>query len=116
MRSKAWYALVVVFLSTVCPALAAEHVAPSRPTARQVIERIKKNIGVPWSDQTVDTFKAGDPDTSVPGVATTFLATYDVLQRAAASGKNLVITHEPTFYGSTKGSRTEAEDGETGVI
>ena len=32
------------------------------------------------------------------GVATTFLATLDVLQRAVASGKNLVITHEPTFY------------------
>jgi len=27
------------------------------------------------------------------------MATFDVLQRAAAAGKNLVITHEPTFYG-----------------
>src|SRR5581483_2920443 len=26
------------------------------------------------------------------------MATLDVLQRAAASGHNLVITHEPTFY------------------
>jgi putative NIF3 family GTP cyclohydrolase 1 type 2 len=26
------------------------------------------------------------------------MATMDVLERAAASGKNLVITHEPTFY------------------
>src|SRR5947207_15581319 len=26
------------------------------------------------------------------------MATLDVIQRAAASGKNLVITHEPTFY------------------
>jgi putative NIF3 family GTP cyclohydrolase 1 type 2 len=26
------------------------------------------------------------------------MATMDVLQRAAASGKNLIITHEPTFY------------------
>ena len=46
----------------------------------------------------MDTFKAGDPDTPVTGIATTFLATYDVLQRAAASGKNLIVTHEPTFY------------------
>src|SRR5438034_809845 len=68
-----------------------------RLTARAVIERIQKNIGVPWQAQTVDTFKAGDPDTPVTGIATTFMATYDVLQRAAASGKNLIVTHEPTF-------------------
>ena len=26
------------------------------------------------------------------------MATFDVLQRAAAAGRNMVITHEPTFY------------------
>ena len=26
------------------------------------------------------------------------MATFDVLQRATASGANLIITHEPTFY------------------
>ena len=67
-------------------------------TARQVIERIQKNVGVPWRAQTVDTFKAGNPDTPVRGIATTVMATFDVLQRAARSGRNLVITHEPTFY------------------
>jgi hypothetical protein len=73
--------------------------AQSNPlTARQVIERIQKNAGVPWKSETVDTFKAGDPDTPVTGIATTMMATYDVLRRAAASGKNLIITHEPTFY------------------
>jgi len=72
--------------------------APSL-TARQVLERIKANIGVPWMDQTVDTFKDGDPDTRVTGIAVTMMATLDVLQRAAAQGSNLVITHEPTFFG-----------------
>jgi putative NIF3 family GTP cyclohydrolase 1 type 2 len=72
--------------------------APQRLTARQVIERIRENVHGEWSDKTVDTFKSGDPHTPVTGVATTFLATLDVLQRAVASGKNLVITHEPTFY------------------
>lgn len=67
-------------------------------TARQVIERIQKNVGVPWRTQTVDTFKAGDPDTPVRGIATTVMATFDVLQRASAANRNLVITHEPTFY------------------
>lgn len=68
-------------------------------TARQVIARIQKHVGVPWREETVDTFKAGDPDTPVTGVAVTMMATQDVLERAAAAGKNLVITHEPTFYG-----------------
>ncbi|MDQ6664593.1 MAG: Nif3-like dinuclear metal center hexameric protein [Acidobacteriota bacterium] len=72
---------------------------PAKPlTARQVIERIQKQVGVPWDNDTVDTFKAGDPDTAVTGVATSFAATMDVLQRASASGKNLIVAHEPTFY------------------
>jgi putative NIF3 family GTP cyclohydrolase 1 type 2 len=67
-------------------------------TAEQVIRRIQKNVGIPWRPTTVDTFKAGDPATRVTGIAVTMMATFDVLQRAAAAGKNLVITHEPTFY------------------
>jgi len=46
----------------------------------------------------VDTFKAGNPDSPVSGVAVTMMATLDVLQRAAAGGDNLIITHEPTFF------------------
>lgn len=67
-------------------------------TARQIIEKIKLQIGAPVDPNTVDTFKAGDPETPVTGIATTFLDTYDVLQEAVASGANLIITHEPTFY------------------
>lgn len=67
-------------------------------TASAVIERIKKQVGVAWRAETVDTIKAGDPETVVTGVATTMMATYDVLQRAAAQGKNLIISHEPVFY------------------
>ena len=43
-------------------------------------------------------FKAGDPNTLVKGIATTFLCTLDVLQRSAALGSNLVISHEPMFW------------------
>jgi putative NIF3 family GTP cyclohydrolase 1 type 2 len=77
----------------------AQDAPANRLTARQVIERIRKNVGVAWLSQTVDTFKAGDPDTPVTGIAVTMMATYDVLQRAAAAGDNLIVTHEPTFYG-----------------
>jgi putative NIF3 family GTP cyclohydrolase 1 type 2 len=69
-----------------------------RVTAREVIARIQQQVGVPWQAETVDRFKAGNPDTVVTGIAVTMMATMDVLQRAAASGKNLIITHEPTFY------------------
>ncbi len=67
-------------------------------TARQVIERIKGHVDVPWRSETVDTFKAGDPDTRVTGIAVATMATYDVLVRSVAAHKNLIITHEPTFY------------------
>ena len=77
----------------------AQDAQANRLTARQAIERIQKNVGVTWRSQTVDTFKAGDPDTPLTGIATTMMATYDVLQRAAAAGDNLIVTHEPTFYG-----------------
>jgi putative NIF3 family GTP cyclohydrolase 1 type 2 len=69
-----------------------------RPTAREVVAAIQENVGVPWQKETVDTFKAGNPDTPVTGIAVTMMATMDVLQRAAAKGQNFVITHEPTFY------------------
>jgi hypothetical protein len=67
-------------------------------TAGEVIARIKKNVGIPWMDQTVDNLIAGSADTPVKGIATTMMATLDVMQRAAVAGRNMVITHESTFY------------------
>jgi putative NIF3 family GTP cyclohydrolase 1 type 2 len=67
-------------------------------TAREVVAEIQKQVGVPWRADTVDTFKAGNPDTPVTGIAVTMMATMDVLDRASAQGLNFVITHEPTFY------------------
>jgi putative NIF3 family GTP cyclohydrolase 1 type 2 len=70
----------------------------SKITARELVAEIQKQVGVNWQKETVDTFKAGNPDTPVTGVAVTMMATMDVLQRASAKGLNFVITHEPTFY------------------
>lgn len=69
-----------------------------RITAREIVAQIQKQVGVEWKKDTVDTFKAGNPDTPVSGIAVTMMATMDVLQRASAKGLNFVITHEPTFY------------------
>jgi putative NIF3 family GTP cyclohydrolase 1 type 2 len=95
MRASAW--LVVVALA-LAPSNSPAQQPPPSLTARDVVERIKQHIGVPWTEPTVDTFKDGDPATPVTGIAVTMMATFDVLRRAAARGANLVITHEPTFY------------------
>ena len=60
-------------------------------TAGEVIEQMKK-------DSPVDNIIAGSADTPVKGIATTMMATLDVMQRAAAAGRNMEITHESTFY------------------
>ena len=85
---------LATLLITVAGADAQEH----RITARELVAEIQKQVGVEWKKDTVDTFKAGNPDAPVTGVAVTMMATMDVLQRASAKGLNFVITHEPTFY------------------
>ena len=69
-------------------------------TAQEIVDRIKKNIGVDWRPEMVDTFKAGDPLTAVTGIVATALASLDVLGRAVKAGANLIVSCEPTFFGS----------------
>jgi putative NIF3 family GTP cyclohydrolase 1 type 2 len=89
--------LFLLFAATTMGASSAA--AQAKPlTAREVIARIQSHVGIPWQQETVDTFKAGNPDAEVKGIAVTMMATLDVLERAAAAGQNLIITHEPTFY------------------
>jgi len=45
-----------------------------------------------------DTFKMGDPDAQITGIATTGMSTFRVLRRAAAEGRNFIITHEDTWF------------------
>ena len=67
-------------------------------TAQELIDRIKAQIGVAWKAETFDDVKAGDPATIVTGVATTALATIDVMRQAVKAGANVVITSQPAFY------------------
>jgi putative NIF3 family GTP cyclohydrolase 1 type 2 len=67
-------------------------------SAGEVVDLVKENLSCSWADETVDTYKAGGPDSEVNGVACTFMATVDVLQKAADAGYNMVITHEPIYY------------------
>src|SRR3954467_5710474 len=66
-------------------------------TAQAVVDRVKQRVGVAWSSDEVDTFKAGDPSTVVTGIVTTSMATLEVLQKAVQAGANLVITGARTF-------------------
>jgi putative NIF3 family GTP cyclohydrolase 1 type 2 len=89
-----------LFLAAILTALmcASSSAQTKPPRAREIVAAIQEHVGIPWMKETVDTFKAGNPDTPVTGIAVTMMATLDVLQRAAANHQNFIITHEPTFY------------------
>jgi hypothetical protein len=52
-------------------------------TALDVIDRVRNKVGIPWRAQTVDKIVAGAADTAVTGIATTMMATLEVLECAA---------------------------------
>jgi putative NIF3 family GTP cyclohydrolase 1 type 2 len=79
-------------------------------TADEIIQRIKVNVGVPWRTETVDKIIAGSGATAITGIATTMMAALEVIKRAAAAGKNMVITHEPTFYSHLDTTESLAQD------
>jgi putative NIF3 family GTP cyclohydrolase 1 type 2 len=68
-----------------------------------VVERIQASLGGEWPPTGPDGFKAGDPNIPVKGIATTAMATLDVLKQASKAGTNLVITYEPAFFGRRDG-------------
>lgn len=91
------------------PAALAQNSKPAL-TASEVMQRLIAATGATPPANTVDTLKAGDPNTVVTGIVTTFMDTYPVLEKAVASGKNLIITHEPTFYNHVDDQSLHAED------
>jgi putative NIF3 family GTP cyclohydrolase 1 type 2 len=106
------------FLAAAGSMAAAAHIHASRGSAfpqtvltvGDVVQRIKDHVGVPWREQTVDKIIIGEPNIKVRGIATTMMSTLDVIQRAAAAGKNMVITHEPTFFSHLDTTDTLRED------
>lgn len=88
---------IFLFLATVWQLPALESTAQA-PTARQVIAQMQKNLTCQWSKETVDTFKSGNPDEAVTGIATCMFANMETLRKAVANNCNLIIAHEPTFY------------------
>jgi putative NIF3 family GTP cyclohydrolase 1 type 2 len=63
------------------------------------LDRHMRQVGtwVDWAN-TVDTFKAGDPQAEVRGIAVAWQSQWPTLKAAWQAGCNLFVTHEPTFY------------------
>ena len=80
-------------------------------TAEAVVGRIKRELGGEWPSTGPDGFKAGDPSTVVKGIATTAVATLNVLKGALQANANLVLTYEPTFYSRADGRVSESTPG-----
>jgi putative NIF3 family GTP cyclohydrolase 1 type 2 len=64
----------------------------------EAINAILKACAIERISNTCDQLITGDWESEVTGIATTFMATPDVIRAAAARGANLIITHEPTFF------------------
>src|ERR1700746_1614380 len=71
-------------------------------TSQELIERIQKNVGVPWQSQRSDGFSDGilfgNADANATGIVTTFTPTLDVLRKTVASRKNVIICREAPSY------------------
>lgn len=97
--SRRRFALMAGTAGVVAPGL----IGAEPLTAEIVVRRIQTELGGDWASTGPDGFKAGDASTVVKGIATTAMATVNVLKQAVKANTNLVLTYEPTFYSRTDG-------------
>ncbi|HVV44073.1 MAG TPA: Nif3-like dinuclear metal center hexameric protein [Bryobacteraceae bacterium] len=93
------------------PALRAQPGAP----ATSVVDRIVKELGGEAPPNSADGFKAGDPNGPVHGIATTAMATVDVLRQAVKAKTNLVLSYEPVFFSRADRPATPGGRGPGGL-
>ena len=72
-------------------------------TPRELVDRmmakaLEEGAPAPARAGYRDTFKIGDPDIQITGIATTGMTTFRVLKRAAAEKRNFIIPHEGTWF------------------
>ena len=67
---------------------------------KEVIARIIGGTGLAPlpPDRTCDRLIAGSMEQEVTCIGSTFMATVDVIRRAADAGADMIITHEPTWF------------------
>ena len=67
-------------------------------TVGELIRAIQEKSGAVVGPQAGDRLICGSEDAPVTKIAVTFMATADVIRRAAAEGADFIITHEPTYF------------------
>jgi putative NIF3 family GTP cyclohydrolase 1 type 2 len=80
------------------------------PPANDILKQIRDRLGGDWPETGLDGLKAGNPATEVRGIAVTAMATMDVLRQAVKANLNLIVTHEPTFFGIRDATSSPAPD------
>ncbi len=93
MKTKYGFLLFLFF-----PVLLTAQSTNLPKTPEDIVNLIKKQVTCEWSAQTVDVFKAGDPQTPLKGIVTCMFADMHTLKEAVKLGCNFIITHEPVFY------------------
>lgn len=86
----------------------AQKVTPKSPN--EVVEQMKKHVTCDWLSETVDVYKAGDPQSSLKGIAVCMFADMPTLEKAVELGCNFIITHEPIFYSHLDGTENLQDD------
>jgi putative NIF3 family GTP cyclohydrolase 1 type 2 len=67
-------------------------------TAQSIVQRIREQLGTGWKDSPSDAFIAGNPGSEVKGIVTTFAPSLEVLHKAVAGGRNLIISRESPYW------------------
>jgi putative NIF3 family GTP cyclohydrolase 1 type 2 len=104
MKTKS-FAIVLLLV----PLFLSAQINPPK-TPADVVVLIKNEVTCPWADKTVDTFKAGNPQTELKGIATCMFADMQTLKKAVALNCNFIITHEPVFYNHLDNTETFQSD------
>jgi putative NIF3 family GTP cyclohydrolase 1 type 2 len=66
--------------------------------AQTVVDRMRQQCGVGWRTYEVDGFLAGQPEAEVRGIVTTYAPSLEVLHKAVAAGRNMIISLESPFW------------------
>src|SRR5580704_7681851 len=69
---------------------AGNFIKPESYTVKQIMDKFIAQVGIGNIPNTVDTMKAGSPDTVVTGIVTTMFATIDVIRKTIEHGANFI--------------------------
>jgi putative NIF3 family GTP cyclohydrolase 1 type 2 len=108
MATGAWTrrAFIRIGAAAMAVPVSSRRAAPSVPPVAAIPLRAREvrdhllglNGGWVNMDKTVDTFKCGDLEAEVRGIAVAWMPYTWALKRAIAEGCNLFVAHEPIFY------------------